>query len=110
MMAEVAVTVSAGISGGTSAGDTSASAAGAQPPAQPGNGGLDPLGRNVPRGHGGGRLAARPHLIRALTERRVIGDIRDLGECSRAGLSRLSGLSKPAGSGALATVERAGLI
>ena len=104
------MTGSAGMSGGTSAGGTSASAAGAQPPAQPGNGGLDSLGRNVPRGHGGGGAAARPQLIRALNEQLLISHIRDLGQCSRAELSRLSGLSKPTVSGALATVERAGLI
>src|ERR1017187_4639496 len=103
MMAEVAVTVSAGISGGTSAGDTSVSAAGAQPPAQPGNGGLDPLGRNVPRGHDGSRSAARPQLIRALNEQLLLGHIRDLGQCSRAELARLSGLSKPTAPGPLAT-------
>src|ERR1700734_2905800 len=54
--------------------------------------------------------AARPPLIRALNEQLLLGHIRDLGQCSRAELSRLSGLSKPTVSGALATVERAGLI
>src|SRR5215471_9768959 len=42
--------------------------------------------------------AARPQLIRAH------------GPCSRADLARLSGLSKPTVSLALATVEQAGLI
>jgi predicted NBD/HSP70 family sugar kinase len=54
--------------------------------------------------------AARPPLIRALNEQLLLGHIRQLGPCSRADLARLSGLSKPTVSLALATVERAGLI
>jgi predicted NBD/HSP70 family sugar kinase len=105
MVTEVAVTVSDGMSGGTSVG-----ASGAEPAAQPGSGGADPFGMTRPGGHGAGRSAARPQLIRALNEQLLLGHIRDLGQCSRAELARLSGLSKPTVSGALATVERAGLI
>jgi len=105
MVAEVAVTVSDGMSGGTSVG-----ASGAEPAAQPGSGGADPFGMTRPGGHGAGGSAARPQLIRALNEQLLLGHIRDLGQCSRAELARLSGLSKPTVSGALATVERAGLI
>ena len=54
--------------------------------------------------------AARPQLIRALNERLLLRHIRDLGPCSRAELARLSGLSKPTVSLALATVEQAGLV
>ncbi len=54
--------------------------------------------------------AARPPLIRALNEQLLLDHIRRLGQCSRADLARLSGLSKPTVSLALATVERAGLI
>jgi predicted NBD/HSP70 family sugar kinase len=54
--------------------------------------------------------AARPPLIRALNEQLLLSHIRRLGQCSRADLARLSGLSKPTVSLALATVERAGLI
>ncbi|HEV2374731.1 MAG TPA: ROK family transcriptional regulator [Streptosporangiaceae bacterium] len=54
--------------------------------------------------------AARPQLIRTLNEQLLLGHIRDLGPCSRAELARLSGLSKPTVSLALATVERAGLV
>jgi predicted NBD/HSP70 family sugar kinase len=49
-------------------------------------------------------------LIRALNEQLLLGHIRRLGQCSRADLARLSGLSKPTVSLALAAVERAGLI
>jgi predicted NBD/HSP70 family sugar kinase len=58
----------------------------------------------------GGMAAARPPLIRALNEQLLLGHIRRLGQCSRADLARLSGLSKPTVSLALAAVERAGLI
>jgi predicted NBD/HSP70 family sugar kinase len=58
----------------------------------------------------GGTSAARPQLIRALNERLLLGHIRDLAPCSRADLARLSGLSKPTVSLALATLERAGLV
>jgi predicted NBD/HSP70 family sugar kinase len=54
--------------------------------------------------------AARPQLIRALNEQLLLGHIRQLGPCSRAELARLSGLSKPTVSLALANLERLGLI
>jgi predicted NBD/HSP70 family sugar kinase len=63
-----------------------------------------------PAGLSGVLSAARPQLIRELNEQLLLGHIRDLGPCSRADLARLSGLSKPTVSLALATVERAGLI
>src|SRR5579875_1376396 len=63
-----------------------------------------------PAGLPGTMVAARPQLIRALNEQLLLGRIRDLGPCSRADLARLSGLSKPTVSLALAAVERAGLI
>jgi len=62
---------------------------------------------------GAGQLngqAARPQLIRALNEQLLLGHIRQLGPCSRADLARLSGLSKPTVSLALANVERSGLV
>src|ERR1700745_1700562 len=58
----------------------------------------------------GAMSAARPQLIRALNEQLLLGHIRDRGPCSRADLARLSGLSQPTVSLALATVEQAGLI
>ena len=58
----------------------------------------------------GAMSAARPQLLRALNEQLLLGHIRDRGPCSRADLARLSGLSKPTVSLALATVEQAGLI
>jgi predicted NBD/HSP70 family sugar kinase len=58
----------------------------------------------------GAMAAARPQLIRALNEQLLLGYIRDHGPCSRADLARLSGLSKPTVSLALATVEQAGLV
>src|SRR5260370_2955212 len=58
----------------------------------------------------GAMSAARPQLIRALNEQLLLGYIRGHGPCSRADLARLSGLSKPTVSLALATVEQAGLI
>jgi predicted NBD/HSP70 family sugar kinase len=61
-------------------------------------------------GVSGAMSAARPQLIRALNERLLLGHIRDLAPCSRADLARLSGLSKPTVSLALATLERAGLV
>jgi predicted NBD/HSP70 family sugar kinase len=57
-----------------------------------------------------GGQAARPQLIRALNEQLLLGHIRQLGPCSRADLARLSGLSKPTVSLALANLERSGLI
>src|SRR5260370_12987296 len=61
-------------------------------------------------GRPGAMSAARRQLIRALNEQLLLGHIRDHGPCSRADLARLSGLSKPTVSLALATVEQAGLI
>jgi predicted NBD/HSP70 family sugar kinase len=53
---------------------------------------------------------ARPQLIRAMNEQLLLNQIRQLGLCSRADLARLSGLSKPTVSLALANVERSGLV
>src|SRR5215831_14445893 len=64
----------------------------------------------TPAGMSGAMSAARPQLIRALNEQLLLGYIRDHGPCSRADLARLSGLSKPTVSLALATVEQAGLV
>ncbi len=61
-------------------------------------------------GAAGGGQAARPQLIRAMNEQLLLNQIRQLGLCSRADLARLSGLSKPTVSLALANVERAGLV
>jgi predicted NBD/HSP70 family sugar kinase len=66
-------------------------------------------------GAGGSRAgralsAARPPLIRAMNEQLLLSQIRELGPCSRADLARISGLSKPTVSLALAAVERAGLV
>ena len=63
-----------------------------------------------PAGHQGvqaaGQLragqAARPQLLRALNEQLLLQHIRQLGRCSRAELARVSGLSKPTVSLALA--------
>jgi len=57
-----------------------------------------------------GGQAARPQLIRALNEQLLLSQIRQVGPCSRADLARLSGLSKPTVSLALANVERSGLV
>lgn len=57
-----------------------------------------------------GGQAARPQLIRAMNELLLLNQIRLLGQCSRADLARLSGLSKPTVSLALANVERSGLV
>jgi predicted NBD/HSP70 family sugar kinase len=54
--------------------------------------------------------AARPPLIRAMNEQMLLGHIRVSGPVSRADLARISGLSKPTVSLALANVERAGLV
>jgi len=64
----------------------------------------------VPPGqHRTGR-AARPELLRAMNEQLLLRHIRQLGRCSRAELARVSGLSKPTVSLALANVERSGLV
>jgi predicted NBD/HSP70 family sugar kinase len=57
-----------------------------------------------------GGQAARPQLLRALNEQLLLSHIRQLGRCSRAELARVSGLSKPTVSLALANVERSGLV
>ena len=57
-----------------------------------------------------GLTAARPALIRALNEQLLLDHIRSSGPYSRADLARVSGLSKPTVSLALANLERAGLI
>jgi predicted NBD/HSP70 family sugar kinase len=57
-----------------------------------------------------GLQAARPQLIRTMNEQLLLNQIRQLGLCSRADLARLSGLSKPTVSLALANVERSGLV
>ena len=59
---------------------------------------------------GAGLQAARPQLIRAMNEQLLLSQIRQLGLCSRADLARLSGLSKPTVSLALANVQRSGLV
>lgn len=68
----------------------------------------------VDRAPGQGQLrpgqAARPQLLRALNEQLLLQHIRQAGPCSRAELARLSGLSKPTVSLALANVERSGLV
>jgi uncharacterized membrane protein len=54
--------------------------------------------------------AARPRLLRALNEQLLLRHIRQAGRCSRADLARVSGLSKPTVSLALANLEHAGLV
>jgi predicted NBD/HSP70 family sugar kinase len=58
----------------------------------------------------GGVSAARPQLIRAINEQVLLDHIRRSGPLSRAELARISGLSKPTVSLALANIERAGLV
>ena len=58
----------------------------------------------------GGISAARPQLIRAMNEQVMLDHIRRTGPLSRADLARISGLSKPTVSLALANIERAGLV
>jgi predicted NBD/HSP70 family sugar kinase len=57
-----------------------------------------------------GLSAARPALIRAMNEQLLLEHIRATGPYSRADLARVSGLSKPTVSLALANLERAGLV
>jgi predicted NBD/HSP70 family sugar kinase len=57
-----------------------------------------------------GTAPARPQLIRAMNEQLLLRHIRQLGRCSRAELARVSGLSKPTVSLALANLERSGLV
>jgi predicted NBD/HSP70 family sugar kinase len=54
--------------------------------------------------------AARPPLIRAMNEQLLLDRIRLSGPYSRADLARVSGLSKPTVSLALANLERAALV
>jgi len=79
--------------------------------AQP-DGAAEPAGPGQPAGTAqlGPGQAARPKLLRAMNEQLLLRHIRQLGRCSRAELARLSGLSKPTVSLALANVERSGLI
>lgn len=51
-----------------------------------------------------------PSLLRAINERTVLDVIRDRGPVSRAQISRVSGLSKPTVSQALAALESARLV
>jgi predicted NBD/HSP70 family sugar kinase len=57
-----------------------------------------------------GLLAARPALIRTMNEQLLLEYIRTAGPYSRADLARVSGLSKPTVSLALANLDRAGLV
>jgi len=57
-----------------------------------------------------GLSAARPALIRAINEQLMLEHIRTAGPYSWAELARVSGLSKPTVSLALANLERAGLV
>jgi predicted NBD/HSP70 family sugar kinase len=66
--------------------------------------GLSPAGP-LPNGQ-----AARPPLIRAMNEQLLLERIRLSGPYSRADLARVSGLSKPTVSLALANLERAALV
>src|SRR6266516_3358805 len=105
IVTEVAVAVTwAGVPGSTRPGGTVPSGT------VPGAGAPEQFARGVGGPHGGELAAARPQLIRALNGRLLLGHIRDLGPCSRAELARISGLSKPTVSVALADAERAGLV
>jgi predicted NBD/HSP70 family sugar kinase len=64
-----------------------------------------PPGGPLPNGQ-----AARPPLIRAMNEQLLLEHIRLSGPYSRADLARVSGLSKPTVSLALANLERAALV
>jgi predicted NBD/HSP70 family sugar kinase len=105
IVTEVGVAVtSAGVPGSTAPGSTVPGGT------APGSGPPEPFAGGVRGPHGGELAAARPQLIRALNGRLLLGHIRDLGPCSRAELARISGLSKPTVSVALADAERAGLV
>ena len=67
--------------------------------------GLPLPGAPLPNGQ-----AARPPLIRAMNEQLLLEHIRFSGPLSRADLARVSGLSKPTVSLALANLERAALV
>jgi predicted NBD/HSP70 family sugar kinase len=105
IVTEVGVAVtSAGVPGSTVPGSTVPGGT------APGTGAPEQFAGGVRGPHGGELAAARPQLIRALNGRLLLGHIRDLGPCSRAELARISGLSKPTVSVALADAERAGLV
>jgi predicted NBD/HSP70 family sugar kinase len=57
-----------------------------------------------------GSVAARPQLIRALNEQLLLQHVRRAAPLSRPDLARLSGLSKPTVTLALAGLERDGLV
>src|SRR5499427_4641698 len=110
MVAEVGVAVtSAGVPGSAAPSSVPPGTAG-RGAAAPGAGAQEPFAGGVGGPLGGELSAARPQLIRALNGRLLLGHIRDLGPCSRAELARISGLSKPTVSVALADAERAGLV
>ncbi|GAA2824020.1 ROK family protein [Kribbella solani] len=58
----------------------------------------------------GGASAARPQLIREINEQVLLDHLRRSGPMARTELARLSGLSKPTVSAALASLERSGLV
>ncbi len=72
--------------------------------------GFEPVDAELAGGPAAVGQAARPQLIRALNEQLLLSHIRQRGPCSRADLARISGLSKPTVSQALANVERSGLV
>ncbi len=83
--------------------------------AEPAQGGAGQVTAGMPRptaraGLERGMQPARPQLMRTMNEQLLLNQIRQLGLCSRADLARLSGLSKPTVSLALANVERSGLV
>jgi len=82
----------------------------AGPAGGPSADGAVPAGAASAAAGSAGPAPARPQLIRAMNEQLLLRHIRQLGQCSRAELSRLSGLSKPTVSLALANVERSGLV
>lgn len=55
-------------------------------------------------------MVGTPSLLRAINERTVLDTIRERGPVSRAQIARVSGLSKPTVSQALATLESARLV
>jgi predicted NBD/HSP70 family sugar kinase len=73
----------------------------------PGHAAAGTAGTPVPLPNG---QAARPPLIRAMNEQLLLEHIRLSGPLSRADLARVSGLSKPTVSLALANLERAALV
>jgi predicted NBD/HSP70 family sugar kinase len=109
MMREVAVTVMpASVPDGAAPGR--AAPGGAAPAGAAPDGAGGDLARARQRQPASPMSAARPPLIREMNEQLLLGHIRHLGPSSRADLARLSGLSKPTVSLALAAVERAGLV